>query len=59
MPRGKREVIDLHVITQRGSHLVAQVIDGRVIVPPAPRKQQLDRIGKLPVAAPAQLAPGK
>lgn len=41
--------MELHVITPRGAVLVAQVIDGRVIVPPAPP----------PAAAPAQPAPGK
>ncbi len=51
--------MELHVITQRGAYLVAQVIDGRVIVPSAPQKRQPDQLGKLPVAAPAPPAPDK
>jgi hypothetical protein len=42
--------MDLHVVTSRGAVLVAQVIGGRVLLPPEP---------PAPAAAPVQPVPGK
>lgn len=39
--------MDIHVITPRGSVLVLQVVDGKLVIPPAP------------VVAQVQPAPGK
>jgi hypothetical protein len=55
-------MMDLHVLTARGAVLVAQVINGRVIVPlapPAPAAAPAQPAPPAPAAAPAQPAPGK
>lgn len=51
--------MDFHVITPRGAELLLQLVEGRVILPPAPPSRQLDQFGNLPAAAPDPTAPGR
>lgn len=46
-------MIELHVITPRGSLLVAQVVQGKLVLPPTPESQPE------PAVSPAQPAPGR
>lgn len=45
--------MDLHVITSRGAALVAQVVDGKLVIPPVPPAQSPAG------AAPDPSAPGR